>query len=91
MARYIDAEHLTYRILSEITVSENGYAYAAAVQDRIKEEPTADVAPVVHALWMVDKNYRFLIYNCSNCDFCTTHYYYNYCPNCGAKMEGVTE
>lgn len=47
MARYIDADHLDYRIKSEISISENGFAYAEAVEDRIKIEPTVDAVEVV--------------------------------------------
>lgn len=46
----------------------------------------ADVAPVVHGRWIRCRNET----KCSNCKFI---YYsnrddFNYCPNCGAKMDG---
>lgn len=49
----------------------------------ISEMPAADVQPVKHGRWM----YPFY---CSECGF--TPYYssdltYNYCPNCGCKMD----
>ena len=63
----------------------------------------ADVAPVVHGRWikkwdLYDKGFyisRKVWYECSNCGM-KTHYKdesfekevgYNYCPNCGAKMD----
>lgn len=72
--------------------------------DLIDEIPAADVAPVVHGRWiekwdLYDKGFyisRKVWYECSNCGM-KTHYRdecfekkvdYNYCPNCGAKMDG---
>ena len=57
--------------------------------DRIKEQPTADVAPVVHGKW-VEKPFLLGTTNeCSNCNdfFGMPHGKFNYCPNCGAKMD----
>lgn len=53
----------------------------------IDDEPTLDYAPVEHGRWM----YPFY---CSACGF--EPYYssdltYNYCPNCGARMDGDSE
>lgn len=52
----------------------------------IEEAPAADVVPVVHGRW---GNYEPFTdgYRCSHCKLthrtCT-----NYCPNCGARMDG---
>ena len=64
----------------------------------------ADVAPVVHGRWikkwdLYDKGFyisRKEWYTCSNCGMKTNYkdesfekeVGYNYCPNCGAKMDG---
>lgn len=95
MSRYIDADNL----LKDET--ENG-AWSLGAILRIKREPTADVAPVVHAHWIpniwdlggFDGSYR-----CSQCggEWNTEHdkpfeeSLPNYCPDCGAKMDEVTE
>ena len=61
--------------------------------------PAADVAPVVHGRWI---EYTKVIipepYNkweqawkCSECGFDDGFVAYNYCPNCGAKMDGGNE
>lgn len=61
------------------------------LENRIEALPTEDVAPVVHGRW--DENGY-----CVNCGrhapswsifscYCKT----NYCPNCGAKMDGGGE
>nr|DAZ60368.1 MAG TPA: DNA-directed RNA polymerase subunit [Caudoviricetes sp.] len=54
--------------------------------------PAADVAPVRHGRWALNKKYGD--YECSECgqgdvkamDF--TNLKMRYCPNCGAKMDG---
>lgn len=62
----------------------------------INELPAADVAPVRHGRWI---EYTKVIipdpYNkweqawkCSECGFDDGFVAYNYCPNCGAKMDG---
>lgn len=67
----------------------------------IEALPAADVAPVVHGRWIVKKEWRLGRWvkwlECSNCGehednfdmyemmpFCEP---YDYCPNCGAKMD----
>ena len=50
--------------------------------------PTVDAVEVVHGRWEVEcKNRR----KCSNCGFgrnTDTQIGWNYCPNCGARMDG---
>lgn len=53
--------------------------------------PAADVAPVVHAKWAEvmfrDRfNARYWEYLCSSCNRYANREY-DYCPNCGAKMD----
>ena len=55
--------------------------------------PTADVAPVRHGHWVKEKPDVLIHWHCSVCKNC---YYLeepnaNYCPNCGAKMDGGEE
>ena len=58
-----------------------------------KNCPTVDAVEVVHGRWKkveVDlgggiKTHRFA---CSECDFLKNTLIGNYCPNCGAKMDG---
>ena len=50
----------------------------------IKKEPAVDAAPVVHGRW-TDKG--SLSCRCSRCG-CKSNAEYNYCPHCGAQMEG---
>lgn len=51
----------------------------------------ADVAPVVHGRWIVQEKYTFgTMYDCSICGtrILDNGHSWNYCPNCGAKMDG---
>lgn len=54
----------------------------------LRVAPAADVAPVVHGRWVSKNEWTFV---CSNCDYVDAYPFddrYNYCPNCGAKMDG---
>ena len=73
-----------------LTNGENEYVYDTnAILDSIDAQPTVDAVEVVHGRWMefntmmtcsvCDKDWY---YDDNNCDE------FNYCPNCGAKMDG---
>lgn len=98
MAEYIERDALMLRI-KEIHCAEcdsyNGVRCRACwvddTLDYIDSEPAADVAPVVHGHWeqVDDTKCR-----CSRCDIIALIGLYphgdkNYCPNCGAKMDGA--
>ena len=53
---------------------------------------SADVAPVRHGRWLCG-DYYDIGDVCSECDWDSqmTHPSYRYCPNCGAKMDEVSE
>lgn len=67
------------------------------VKSIIRSIPAADVAPVVHGKWMVKQidSFRKFEITCSVCGWTGIDNYdsyddpadYNYCPNCGAKMD----
>lgn len=59
-------------------------------------QPAADVVEVVHGRWIMPTKIghrSFDIPHCSACDGvpCGVDENTNYCPNCGAKMDGGTE
>lgn len=64
------------------------------VRSIIQRTPAADVAPVVHGRWIdaypgIEPNPMFMYGICSECGFEQgISKYLNYCPNCGAKMDG---
>ena len=85
----------TKDVFSEAS-QEIPYLLAAKVLREVSDTPAADVAPVRHGQWI---EYTKVIipepYNkweqawkCSECGFDDGFVAYNYCPNCGAKMDG---
>lgn len=62
------------------------------LREIIKSVPAANVAPVVHAEWVVCGDGDNVPWMCSHCGKTTAHKYKviygKYCPHCGAKMDG---
>lgn len=78
MSRYVDTEKVDDVIQTELGVYDT-----TDLKEMLKYFPREDVAPVVHAKWIIGRY-------CSNCEFDnyriageTT----KYCPDCGAKMD----
>lgn len=63
-----------------------------SVKFDIENFPVADVVPVVHGQWISKNDHGYeWIFVCSNCDYVDGYPFNdrpNYCPNCGAKMNG---
>ena len=63
-------------------------------RETISNFPAADVAPVVHGRWEyeVPTINTYGMVKCTVCNWWTIDPFvstvYNYCPNCGAKMDG---
>ena len=84
--------------LKGIELFQCGWVEIEAVQsDYIERLPAADVAPVVHEKWMLDRWPRWPHRECSRCKIMiprtkeVADQYWQYCPNCGAKMDGGNE
>ena len=86
MAEYIRREAAVSAILGEPTDAH----YPEWYTQILMKLPAADVAPVVHGWWNADET-------CSLCGEKSTegldatkwdYWLPNYCPNCGAKMDG---
>lgn len=63
------------------------------IKEELNKVPAADVAPVTHGEWTLigaDKRGRGGIWRCSACRK-TYPCKCDYCPNCGAKMDGGAE
>ena len=92
MAEYIKREALVHRLKSPYL-----FNITQRIFEIISEIPAADVAPVVHGRWDDSGRYTFPSGNtavrCTNCGCALTESEYrinnwNYCPVCGAKMDG---
>lgn len=92
--RLIDAGELLDQIDLQRRASKTGYPKQSFcvgdVLNCIRNAPTVDAAPVVHGWWNQDGIYIV----CSVCNNCTLMPHlkglskFNYCPNCGARMDG---
>ena len=85
MKRYIDADAMLDRI-------PNLYE-RSAVARWTDEAPAADVAPVRHGRWeteiIIDAyGLKHACYACSVCGVANDDDEFDFCPNCGAKMDG---
>ena len=82
MAEYVTKEQVIdwYRPYGQ---TDEPIPFETLVSD-LRDMPSADVAPVRHAMWeMYGKN----LGECSECGEIVS-VRSNYCPNCGAKMDG---
>ena len=99
MLRLNDADVLK-DVLFQRHVHDDEYSepilyYVDAIES-IDDAPAVDAAPVVHGRWKADKDYfGDVYYICSNCgcnwwleDGTPEDNTMNYCPECGAKMDG---
>ena len=87
MAEYIDKQ----KAIDAVTVRNLHPGIVNALQSLIIEIPAADVQPVRHGRWENSK--ASFGEMCSECKFIVWWdddgpHKFNYCPNCGAKMDG---
>lgn len=58
----------------------------------VEDTPAADVAEVVHGRWLSKNPHGYeWTFVCSNCNYVDGYPFngrHNYCPTCGAKMDG---
>lgn len=90
MAEYIGRD-------AAIKAAKHAWAKGLEPSQYIEILPVADVAPVVHGRWDDSGRYTFpsgsTAVRCTNCGCALTESEYrmnnwNYCPVCGAKMDG---
>ena len=100
MARYIDANKLSRDVISSWDRDTHKTIEASRIHRQehhhlmsiIEKQPTADVVEVKRGKWekrtfIVFDNEIKDSYHCSECNT-TWDTATNYCPNCGAKMDG---
>lgn len=67
---------------------------ADCIASEILSLPAADVATVVHEKWLLDRWPSWPHRECSRCKIMiprtkeVADQYWQYCPNCGARMDG---
>ena len=97
MARLIDANALLDKVQFRMDIdSKNAEIIAGCVditRRLIENAPTVDAVEVVHGCWEPRKDVPGFI-RCSVCHDCNIYddwadgKKWNYCPNCGAKLDG---
>ena len=83
MDEYIDREAALMKLMQDGCSAKN--------LQSISDMPAANVAPVRHGRWVEKEKYTFgIMYDCSLCEdrILDNVHPWNYCPNCGAKMDG---
>ena len=92
MAEYIEKEDIEQKIQLGLNNLVLGHD-AIEILGMIYEMPAAYVAPVRHGWWVhehISEGYAWVI--CSECEAVIhkilINKRLNYCPNCGAKMDG---
>ena len=94
MAEYIEREALLEDLQAAVENGGMGGMVASALKRYVKRVTAADVAPVRHGRWIdaypdIEPNPMFMYGICSECGFKQgISKYLNYCPNCGATMDG---
>ena len=88
MTEYIERKRAIVDACNSLELYSFEYA---KLEDALNKIPAADVAHVRHGRWEWDTED---IYRCSNCaekshvKEVMGHPEWDYCPNCGAKMDG---
>lgn len=98
MAEYIDKEIALSLVQPDAPEDEKSTVTIATakklVRSIIYRAPIADVAPVRHGRWEEASDGDGIVCPFCRTDFCTIIYdteHFNYCPNCGAKMDEPAE
>lgn len=94
MAEYIERE-AAVKIVEKYSLANGSVlgrhsGLADCITSEIAALPAADIAPVVHGRWIQVDSTKC---RCSHCDIIALIALYphgdkNFCPNCGAKMDG---
>lgn len=87
MAEYIDRKSVLDELCRDnCERTYDGTCHNCRMTETIANFPAADVAPVVHGWWIFNDDWWEF-----RCSLCGSHVgnikKYNYCPNCGAKMD----
>ena len=89
---YFDTEDRSYHIGFGSYCLEYVFKWLSEEFEIVDDWQTADIAPVRHGRWIEHKHfhhdhYTDSTYECSECN-AEEPFTSDYCPNCGAKMDG---
>ena len=84
MAEYIDREALRDALYDADAITMEGVKI-------LNQFPAADVEPVMHGRWVSNGIQDSVLSKCSLCGIMYGSSSFNYCPNCGSKMDGGAE
>ena len=91
MGRLIDVDFAIAEMYRDDEKTGTDMWQTGEVEDFLDGISTVDAAPVVHGEWVVCGDGEYVPFMCSACGKTTSWYHAqtaNYCPNCGAKMDG---
>lgn len=77
-----ELEHEAYKLCSTTKEAIEAWNRRA---EAVKDQPAADVVVVRHGKWIQES---FEFFKCSECGYLTDYRLSNFCPDCGAKMDG---
>ena len=85
--RLIDADALSVQVLDASYWDNQD---EDVIWNLVQDAPTVDAVEVVHGRWVNPyiNRYGHPCHCCSVCGFKASYQDKNYCPNCGAKMDG---
>ena len=74
------------------TINEEKIKFNADVNYTILNAPTIDAEPIRHGKWTITECFDVKDMTCSSCGWLYEYHAgmeeeWNYCPNCGARME----
>ena len=98
MARYVDANNISLKGIAVFDQDLEVLIPLSDVRKALQMTPTADVAEIRHGYW-IEKNlddFRKVECSCSMCGWSGVENYdsyvdihdFEFCPYCGAKMDG---
>lgn len=99
MAEYIERKALLEKLNESFPILSN-YKLPKSLRQIVNEIPAADVVEVAHGKWIISRRFEEILemevakYTCSACKeyrLSTTGLSQatNYCPHCGARMDGA--
>ena len=92
MAEYIERSYIRKMAMLEMAYMMETETDAAVVLRMIEDAPAADVAPIRHGkiVETIENGRSKRVFTCCGEDFTqlTQWYMPDYCPNCGALMDG---